>query len=98
MTELRNIKMSEEDFFKQREEVLSQWRTGKSVDLKEAVDYLKKVPDYKNFAKKMRWARENGITLAQPRAGVALINEHIELLNTKHIYYRYYYYKGKFNE
>ena len=80
MTELRNIKMSEEDFFKQREEVLSQWRTGKSVDLKEAVDYLKKVPDYKNFAKKMRWARENGITLAQPRAGVALINEHIELL------------------
>lgn len=80
MTELRNVKISEEDFLKQREEVLAQWKTGKDVDLKEAVDYLKKVPDHKNFAKKMKWARENGTTLAQPRAGVALINEHIELL------------------
>ena len=80
MTELRNVKLSDEDFFKEREEVLAQWPTGKDVDLQEAVDYLKKVPDHKNFAKKLRWAKENGITLAQPRAGVALINEHIELL------------------
>ncbi|NLD16283.1 MAG: methylaspartate mutase subunit E [Tissierellia bacterium] len=73
-------KMTEEEFFKQREEVLTGWPTGKDVDLDEAVEFLKKVPDEKNFAKKMAWADEQGITTAQPRAGVALINEHIELL------------------
>ncbi len=73
-------KMTEEEFFKEREEVLTGWPTGKDVDLDEAVEFLKKVPDEKNFAKKMAWADEKGITTAQPRAGVALINEHIELL------------------
>jgi len=51
------------------------------VDLTEAVEYLKKVPEEKNFAKKLRKAKEEGVTLAQPRAGVALISEHIKLLN-----------------
>lgn len=79
--DLKNKKLSEERFFKEREEVLNQWPTGKEVDLKEAVDYLKKIPDEKNFAIKLQKAKEANITLAQPRAGVALIDEHIELLN-----------------
>lgn len=78
--ELKNKKWTEAEFAKQREEVLSQWSTGKDVDIKEAAEYLKKVPDHKNFAKKLRKAKEQGITLAQPRAGVALVDEHIELL------------------
>lgn len=78
---LRNKRLSDEEFFKLREEVLASWPTGKDVDLQEAVDYLKKVPEEKNFAKKLRKAKEEGITLAQPRAGVALIDKHIELLN-----------------
>lgn len=73
-------KWSEEDFFKEREEVLASWPTGKEVDLQEAVDFLKSIPDEKNFGKKLVKAKEEGITTAQPRAGVALINEHIELL------------------
>ena len=77
---LKNKRWTDEEFFNMREEVLNQWPTGKEVDLKEAVDYLKKVPKHKNFADKLKEAKENGITLAQPRAGVALINEHIELL------------------
>lgn len=80
MNKLTNKKWSEEEFFKTREEVLQQWPTGKDVDLQEAIDYNKKIPDSKNFAKKLIWAKENKRTLAQPRAGVALINEHIELL------------------
>lgn len=80
MKNLQNKKWTEEEFFGEREEVLAQWPTGKDVDLQKAVDYLKDLPDHKNFAKKLRWAKENRITLAQPRAGVALINEHIELL------------------
>jgi methylaspartate mutase epsilon subunit len=78
---LRNKRLSDEEFFKLREDVLSHWPTGKDVDLQEAVDYLKKVPDEKNFAKKLKKAKEERITLAQPRAGVALIDKHIELLN-----------------
>lgn len=79
--DLQNKKLSEEQFFKIREEILTHWPTGKDVDLKDAVEYLKKVPDEKNFAKKLRKAKEEGVTLAQPRAGVALISEHIKLLN-----------------
>lgn len=79
--DLQNKKLSEEQFFKIREEILTHWPTGKDVVLKDAVEYLKKVPDEKNFAKKLRKAKEEGVTLAQPRAGVALISEHIKLLN-----------------
>lgn len=78
--ELKNKKWTEEQFFTTREEVLNQWKTGKEVDLKSAIDFLKKVPENKNFSTKLRKAKEEGITLAQPRAGVALIDEHIELL------------------
>lgn len=78
--ELKNKKWSNDEFFKVREEVLGQWSTGKDLSLEDGIEYAKKVPDHKNFAKKMVAAKEAGITLAQPRAGVALIHEHIELL------------------
>ncbi|ABR49543.1 methylaspartate mutase, E subunit [Alkaliphilus metalliredigens QYMF] len=78
--ELKNKKLSEESFFQERKEVLTHWVTGKDVDLQEAVDYLKQIPKHKNFALKMRKAKADGITLAQPRAGVALVDEHIKLL------------------
>ncbi|MGL5000806.1 MAG: methylaspartate mutase subunit E [Cetobacterium sp.] len=78
---LKFKKWTEEEFFKMREEVLKQWPTGEEVDLEEAVAYHKNLPDHKNFAKKLIDAKEKGITLAQPRAGVALIEQHIELLN-----------------
>jgi len=79
--DLKNKKLTEDEFFDIRKDVLTHWPTGSEVDLQEAVDYLKKVPDEKNFAKKLRKAKEEGVTLAQPRAGVALISEHIKLLN-----------------
>lgn len=79
--ELRNKRWSDEEFFEVRKEVLNQWPTGKEVNLEEAIEYNKKIPDHKNFAKKLIKAKEEGITLAQPRAGVALIDKHIELLN-----------------
>ncbi|SNS29073.1 Glutamate mutase subunit E [Anaerovirgula multivorans] len=78
--ELKNKKLTEAEFSKQREEVLTHWTTGKDVDLQEAVEYLKKVPEHKNFAAKLRKANQEDITLAQPRAGVALVDEHIKLL------------------
>ena len=78
---LKFTKWTEEEFFKVREEVLKQWPTGKDVNLEEAVAYHKALPDHKNFAKKLVDAKNKGITLAQPRAGVALVEQHIELLN-----------------
>lgn len=78
--DLKNKKWTNDEFFNTREQVLRQWPTGKDVDLDKAIDYLKKVPEHKSFPKKLRKAKEEGITLAQPRAGVALIDEHIELL------------------
>ncbi|EYE88993.1 glutamate mutase [Fervidicella metallireducens AeB] len=78
--ELKNKKWSDEQFYKVREEVLNQWPTGKEIDFQEAADYLKKVPEHKNFSLKLKKAKEEGITLAQPRAGVALVDAHIELL------------------
>lgn len=79
--ELKNQKWTNEEFFEIRKEVLNQWPTGKEVNLEEAIEYNKRIPDHKNFAKKLVKAKEEGITLAQPRAGVALIDKHIELLN-----------------
>ncbi len=77
---LKNKKLTDDEFFKIREEVLTQWPTGSEVDLSEACDYLRKIPEEKNFALKLKKAKEEGVTLAQPRAGVALIDEHIKLL------------------
>lgn len=78
--ELKNKKWTEAEFNKVREEVLTHWPTGKDVDLQEAAQFLKGIPEHKNFAAKLRKAKQEGITLAQPRAGVALVDEHIKLL------------------
>lgn len=78
--ELKNKKISNDEFYKIREEILTQWPTGKEVNLQEAVDYLKAVPVHKNFSLKLKKAKAEGITLAQPRAGVALVETQIELL------------------
>jgi len=79
--ELKNRKLSEETFFKIREEILTQWSTGKEVEnFQDGIDYQKRVPSHKSFPLKLRKAKEEGRTLAQPRAGVALLDEHINLL------------------
>lgn len=79
--ELKNKKLEDTLFSKLREDVLTQWTTGKKVDFDEAVKYHEKIPQDKVFSFKLAKAKENGITLIQPRAGVALVDKHIELLN-----------------
>ncbi|MCL2153175.1 MAG: methylaspartate mutase subunit E [Oscillospiraceae bacterium] len=78
--ELRNVKIAEADFLKSRAEVLAQWPTGSRVDLDEAVEFHKSLRPEKNFSLKLKEAKDRGTTLIQPRAGVALVSEHIELL------------------
>ena len=81
--ELRNKKWTDEEFFKVRKEVLATWPTGsdEQLNLDKAVEFLKKVPAEKNFALKLKAAKEHRErTLVQPRAGVPLIEDHIVLL------------------
>lgn len=78
--EIKNTKLSNDAFFTERKEVLEQWSTGKGVDFEDAVKYQKAIPAEKRFGDKMAKAKEEGITLIQPRAGVALYTEHIKLL------------------
>jgi methylaspartate mutase epsilon subunit len=77
-----NKKWTLEKFLEVRKEVLASWPTGSDplLDLDTAIETLKKVPPYKNFATKLVEAKKQGRTLIQPRAGVALLNEHIDLM------------------
>ncbi len=78
--EIQNKRIPDDEFYAIRKEVLTQWPTGKDVDMQEAIDFHKKLPDHKVFSKKLKEAKRKHTTLIQPRAGVALIKEQIELL------------------
>ncbi len=78
--DIQNKRISDAEFARERQEVLTQWPTGKDVDLEEAVAYHKAMPESRNFSKKLLDAKRAGRTLVQPRAGVPVIEEHIKLM------------------
>ena len=78
--DIQNKKISEAEFEQLRKEVLTQWPTGKDVNLEEAVAYHKSMPENKDFSKKLIKAKKENRTLIEPRAGVPVIDEHIKLL------------------
>jgi len=80
---ITNKKLSLEAFLEIRQEIRGHWPTGgdERLEFEHAVAFLKTVPYHKNFAKRLRQAKMKGETLLQPRAGVALVDEHIDLLN-----------------
>ncbi|MEG1560469.1 MAG: methylaspartate mutase subunit E [Clostridia bacterium] len=78
--ELTNKRLTDGEFYKIREEILTQWPTGKEVNFDEAVSYHKALPEGKVFSKVLNRAKVEGKTLIQPRAGVALVDEQIKLL------------------
>ena len=51
---VQNKKITEKEFFEQREQVLATWKTGKDyhLDFDESIPYLKSIPAEKNFAEK----------------------------------------------
>ena len=78
--DIRNKRISDEEFNRLRQEVLMQWPTGKEVDLEEAVAYHKAMPESRKFSKKLLDAKRDNRTLVQPRAGVPVVEEHIKLM------------------
>lgn len=80
---VKNKKLTDKEFYEQREQVLASWKTGKDyhLDFDESVPFLQGIPEEKNFALKLEKAKkQKARTLVQPRAGVPVINKHIELL------------------
>ena len=78
--DIRNKRISDAEFQAIRAEVLTQWPTGKDVNLEEAVAYHKAMPEGRIFSKKLLKAKQERRTLVQPRAGVPVVERHIELL------------------
>jgi methylaspartate mutase epsilon subunit len=72
--------LEKETFSSQREEVISSWPTGKAVNFKDAVAYHHSMAEDKRFSAVLKKANKTGQVLIQPRAGVALVEEHIALL------------------
>jgi methylaspartate mutase epsilon subunit len=78
-TRLRNKRLDESEFLKMRGPFLAQWPTGREVDLDEAVEYQKKLPDSKNWHKIAQKLHEEGRTAIFPRAGTGLLEDQISL-------------------
>ena len=78
--DIQNKRIPEAEFEALRKEVLTQWPTGKDVDIDEAVAYHKAMPESRNFSKKLLAAKAQRRTLVQPRAGVPVVEEHIKLM------------------
>ena len=78
--ELRNKKLTHDEFMTERHQVLQTWETGKDVEnFEDGVKYQQSIPDKKRFSLALLKADQEGKTLSQPRAGVALMDEHIAL-------------------
>lgn len=77
---LKNEKLPKDLFYEIRNSVLEQWPTGAGIDLEEAFEYQNGIDWTKRFSDRLALANRNGETLIQPRAGVALVDEHIQLL------------------
>ena len=78
--DIQNKRIPEGEFMAQRQEILTQWPTGKDVNLEEAIAYHKAMPESRKFGKKLLDAKRDGRTLIQPRAGVPVVEEHIKLM------------------
>jgi methylaspartate mutase epsilon subunit len=80
--QVTQVFIDEDLFMKMRERELAIWPTGKEVDLEEAVEYQKQLPESRNFCKVTRQLGRQGRTVVFPRAGYPLIEEEIELNRT----------------
>jgi methylaspartate mutase epsilon subunit len=79
---LENRKWEEAYFNEEHDAVLTEWATGSQVDLQEAFSYHRSQPSEKSAYYKLKKGQDEGKVYLQPRGGVALLDEHIALLQT----------------
>jgi methylaspartate mutase epsilon subunit len=77
---LQNRKLSDREFLAQRTDVLNSWPTGNGIKIGDGIACQLALPASKRFAAALERAERSGTVLLQPRAGVALVDEHIQLL------------------
>ncbi len=82
MIKVRDVKIDEAVFMKLHEKEISAWPTGRDIDLYEAVEYQKSLPEDKNFAKRLAKYKAEGKTGLYPRSGVPVVEEEIRLLQS----------------
>jgi methylaspartate mutase epsilon subunit len=76
---IQNNKLSEDEFFRKRQSVLSQWPTGQEVDLDEAIEFHKSLPDGMIMSKKLAKARREGESYAITGMGKATLAQQLEI-------------------
>jgi methylaspartate mutase epsilon subunit len=81
-TTIKQKRIDEKTFLEMRKEVLIQWPTGKEVDLAEAVEYNRSLPDSKNFMKVTQKVHAEGRSSLWPRAGTPILEDEIALVKT----------------
>jgi methylaspartate mutase epsilon subunit len=77
---LSSARLPDDEFAAQRRAVLRTWTTGEQVDLDEAVAYHRRTPPLWNQPRRLAAAAAAGELLIEPRAGVAVLEDHIALL------------------
>ena len=83
MSRANQQRISEDEFLnKLRPAVLSPWPTGQEVDLDEAIEYQKSLPDSKNFTKALAKYRSESKIGLFPRSGVPVVEDEIKLLKS----------------
>jgi methylaspartate mutase epsilon subunit len=82
LIKVRQKRIDEEAFMKMRGEVLALWPTGKDVDLEEAVEYQKALPDSKRFHKILQRTHDEGAIMIFPRQGTPLVEDEIALIRS----------------
>jgi len=76
-----DYKITQKHLLKTRTEVLDSWHTGKNLKLEDGFKFQQTLPQHKQLPTILKNAQKEGKTLLQPRAGLALVPEHIQLLN-----------------
>jgi methylaspartate mutase epsilon subunit len=76
---LRQKRIDEDQFLEMRKLVLALWPTGREVDLQEAIEYQKALPDSKRFGKVVEKLHQEGRTVVFPRAGTPILEDQINL-------------------
>ena len=78
--ELRQKKWDEEAFLQVAQREMGLWPTGKEIDLEEAIEYQKTIPDERNAVKAYMKGYEEGRTLIVACTGMAIPEHQIEFL------------------
>ena len=77
--DIRNRKLSDEEFYSKRKEVLNQWETGRQVaDLEENIAAARELSRGKSYARTLAEHKKKGENLFEPQFGQALTKYMIE--------------------